>query len=45
MSKVLMFLKDEAGISAIEYALIAAGVSLLIFSAVTSLGTNLTAME
>lgn len=35
------FLKDEAGATAIEYGLIAAGISVAIIAAVTSLGSNL----
>ena len=34
-------LKDESGATAIEYGLIAAGISLAIISAVNGLGTNL----
>ena len=35
------FLADEAGATAIEYGLIAAGISLAIIAVVNSLGTNL----
>ena len=35
------FLKDETGATAIEYGLIAAGVSLAIIAAVNGLGTKL----
>ena len=35
------FLADEAGATAIEYGLIAAGISLAIIAAVNGLGTNL----
>jgi pilus assembly protein Flp/PilA len=35
------FLKDESGATAIEYGLIAAGISLAIISIVNGLGTNL----
>jgi len=35
------FVKDESGATAIEYGLIAAGISLAIIAAVTGLGTNL----
>jgi pilus assembly protein Flp/PilA len=38
---VLKFLRDEAGATAIEYALIAAGISLAIIVAVQGLGTTL----
>ena len=41
MSKVLAFLKDDSGATAIEYGLIAAGISLAIIAAVNGLGTNL----
>jgi pilus assembly protein Flp/PilA len=39
---VARFLKDESGATAIEYGLIAAGISLAIIAAVNGLGTNLT---
>ena len=42
MSKFVAFLKNESGATAIEYGLIAAGISVAIISVVTSLGTNLT---
>jgi pilus assembly protein Flp/PilA len=35
------FLRDERGATAIEYGLIAAGISVAIITVVTSLGTNL----
>jgi len=35
------FLKDESGATAIEYGLIAAGISLAIIAIVNGLGTNL----
>jgi pilus assembly protein Flp/PilA len=35
------FLKDESGATAIEYGLIAAGISVAIITVVQSLGTNL----
>ena len=35
------FVKDESGATAIEYGLIAAGISLAIIAAVNGLGTNL----
>jgi pilus assembly protein Flp/PilA len=35
------FLKDEAGATAIEYGLIAAGISVAIIATVTALGSNL----
>ena len=37
----LKFWKDEFGATAIEYGLIAAGISLAIIAAVNGLGTNL----
>jgi pilus assembly protein Flp/PilA len=42
MSKFVAFLKNESGATAIEYGLIAAGISVAIISVVTSLGTSLT---
>ena len=41
MSKVAAFLKDKSGTTAIEYGLIAAGISVVIIAAVNSIGTNL----
>jgi pilus assembly protein Flp/PilA len=38
------FVADERGATAIEYGLIAAGISLAIIAAVNGLGTNLNAM-
>jgi pilus assembly protein Flp/PilA len=38
---LLKFWNDESGATAIEYGLIAAGISLAIIAAVTSVGTNL----
>ena len=38
---VLRFWRDETGATAIEYGLIAAGISLAIIAAVNGLGTNL----
>jgi pilus assembly protein Flp/PilA len=37
------FLRDETGATAIEYGLIAAGISLAIITIVNNLGTNLSA--
>ncbi len=37
------FVKDETGATAIEYGLIAAGISLAIIAAVNGLGTTLNA--
>jgi pilus assembly protein Flp/PilA len=41
MSKVFAFLKDESGATAIEYGLIAAGISVVIIAAVNAVGTAL----
>ena len=41
MSKVFAFLKDESGATAIEYGLIAAGISVVIITAVQTVGGNL----
>jgi pilus assembly protein Flp/PilA len=41
MSKILRFLRDESGATAIEYGLIAAGISVAIIAVLTSLGSNL----
>jgi len=38
----LRFVKDEAGVTAIEYGLIAALVAVVIIGAVTAVGTKLT---
>jgi pilus assembly protein Flp/PilA len=38
---VRIFLRDERGVTAIEYSLIAALVALVIVAAITSLGTSL----
>lgn len=40
---VLKFLRDEQGATAIEYGLIAAGISVAIIAVVQGLGTNLNA--
>jgi pilus assembly protein Flp/PilA len=41
MSKVRKFLHDESGATAIEYALIASGISIAIVAATQSIGTSL----
>jgi pilus assembly protein Flp/PilA len=41
MQPLARFLKDEAGATAIEYGLIAAGISIAIIAAVNGLGTTL----
>ena len=38
---VSRFIKDDSGATAIEYGLIAAGISLAIIAVVNGLGTNL----
>ena len=40
---VLRYLKDNSGATAIEYGLIAAGISVAIIAAVNALGTKLNA--
>ena len=42
MSQFLRFLRNESGATAIEYGLIAAGISVAIITVVQGLGTNLT---
>jgi pilus assembly protein Flp/PilA len=41
MSKLVAFLKNESGATAIEYGLIAAGISVAIIAVVQGLGTSL----
>jgi len=41
MSKIIAFLKDPSGATAIEYGLIAAGISIVIVAAVNSIGSTL----
>lgn len=41
MRTVARFLKDETAATAIEYALIAAGISMAILAAVNGMGTTL----
>jgi len=43
MSKLAAFVKDESGATAIEYGLIAAGISVVIIAAVNMVGTSLNA--
>ncbi|MGZ5895428.1 MAG: Flp family type IVb pilin [Xanthobacteraceae bacterium] len=43
LNLVQKFLLDEAGATAIEYGLIAAGISVVIITVVQLVGTNLTA--
>ena len=40
---ILRFVKDDSGATAIEYGLIAAGISVAIIAVVQSLGTKLVA--
>lgn len=41
MTTILRFLNDDFGATAIEYGLIAAGISIAIITVVTALGTTL----
>jgi pilus assembly protein Flp/PilA len=41
MSRIVRFLRDEKGATAIEYGLIAAGISIAIIAVVNGLGTQL----
>ena len=41
MSKITAFLKDESGATAIEYGLIAAGISVVIIATVNAIGSTL----
>jgi len=41
MSKLYALLRDEKGATAIEYGLIAAGISIVIIATVNGLGTTL----
>jgi pilus assembly protein Flp/PilA len=43
MEKMKRFLKDEEGVTAIEYGLIAALIAIIIIGALTTIGTNLLA--
>jgi pilus assembly protein Flp/PilA len=43
MSKFVAFLKNESGATAIEYGLIAAGISVAIIAVVNGLGSQLDA--
>ncbi|MEJ2070993.1 MAG: Flp family type IVb pilin [Syntrophobacterales bacterium] len=44
MKKLMRFLKDEEGVTAIEYGLIAALIAVVIIATVTLVGTNLSAV-
>ena len=41
MSKIIVFLKDESGATAIEYGLIAAGIAVAIIGIVNTIGSKL----
>jgi pilus assembly protein Flp/PilA len=43
MTRIVAFLKNESGATAIEYGLIAAGISVAIIAVVNTLGTTLNA--
>jgi pilus assembly protein Flp/PilA len=43
MRKIIHFLRDESAATAIEYGLIAAGISIAIIATVNGLGTQLNA--
>jgi len=42
MCKVLAFVKDESAATAIEYCLLAGGISIVIITGVNAVGTTLT---
>ena len=42
MKTLLRFAQDDAGVTAIEYGLIAGLIAVVIITAVTTIGTNLT---
>ena len=41
MSRILAFLKNESGATAIEYGLITAGISVVIIATVNTIGSTL----
>jgi pilus assembly protein Flp/PilA len=41
MPKLVAFLKDETGATAIEYGLLAAGISVVIIASVNAIGSKL----
>ena len=41
MNKLMRFVKDDSGATAIEYGLLAAGIALVLITIVTTLGTTL----
>lgn len=44
LSKMQGFIRDEQGVTAIEYGLLTALISVVIIAAVTAVGTNLNTM-
>ena len=44
MEKIKRFFKEEEGVTAIEYGLIAAGIAVAIITAVWAVGTDLSAL-
>lgn len=38
------FMKDESGISAVEYGLLAAGIALVVFTAASNVGSGITSI-
>jgi pilus assembly protein Flp/PilA len=44
MKNIVRFFKDEEGVTAIEYGLLAALIALMIIAGATLLGTNLNAL-
>ena len=44
MKKLMQFIKDEEGVTAIEYSLIAGLLAIVIITAVTAAGTSVSAM-
>jgi pilus assembly protein Flp/PilA len=43
MHSILSFLRDDSGVTAIEYGLIASLIAVVIIGAITLVGTNLSA--
>ena len=44
MKKLMQFIKDEEGVTAIEYSLIAGLIAIVIIGAVTAAGTSIQAL-
>jgi pilus assembly protein Flp/PilA len=40
MNKIIPFLRDESGVTSIEYAMIASGIAVVIIATVNSLGST-----